>query len=105
MGKENRDMVQIVLAEHLNVSQRASAIARGIAAALSIMYLYYLQHLPLLLILFWTLDILQYAWLSIRADLVLREILSIRVSNKLELVGQVMYLGKIIIALVVLWGA
>lgn len=101
MNQENRKMV---VEEYLSASRKVSNITRGIAVALSIIALYTLQPIGLLLKVFWLFDICQYLLLSLRADLELREVLSIRLGNKLVIVPELLFYGKLIIVVVLLGG-
>jgi len=101
--KMNKDNLALVMDEYNSTSGKASNITRVIIAVLSIWSLYTLKPLGLAIVLFWTLDILQYVWLSVRADLVLSEKISIKTSNKLGPIANLFYFAKIALTIIVLW--
>lgn len=98
-----KDNWKVILNEYLKMSGKTSDICRGIVATLSVVSLVRWQSINLAIVLFWTLEIVQYASLSEIANQTLKERISIKTANSLNQWTGLCFWSKIILTVLMLW--
>lgn len=86
--------------EYSGFTRATSKLARSIMGMLSVTLLVLTLSVPLLCIIYFTLELLQYLYLSIRAELMLEGLISIESGNRIRWPGLVFFYSKVIIAIV-----
>lgn len=88
--------------EYVNQTKKTSTIARAIVAAIFFMQVHLKTPISSLIAIYFLLEMLQYTYLGIRAELTATNTVSIVTSNKLRYLGCLFYYSKMIAVLILL---
>lgn len=97
------DLQKYCVKQYIIHTTRASNLGRCIVGAMSIFCLAYYKNLPTAILMYWTLDLLQYVVCTIRFELGFKNMLNLTKGNMVATCASYLFYFKMVIIFYLLW--